>query len=54
MISRHRDRKLIERMEVYVARDSTKRRLERYTSVHSLLVQQASIRVRLVQYVARS
>jgi hypothetical protein len=54
MMSKHTDRKIMERMEVYVARDSIKRRLERYTRGHNLLVQQASIRGRLAQYVARS
>ena len=40
-------------MKRYVARRSIESRLHRYTSGHKKLARQATIRVRMVRYVAR-
>ena len=53
-MSRDKKHRIRKRMNRYVATHSIERRLERYTTGYQRLGQQAAVRVRLVQYVART
>ena len=52
-MSRKTHTKVRERMMRYAARSTVESRLQRYTSGHRKMARQATVRVRLVRYVAR-